>query len=242
VFQEPTLDDRLTAEQNLRFHAVLYHVPAVQVEARIGRVLRLVALEDRRRDLVSTFSGGMARRLEIARGMLHTPVVLFLDEPTVGLDPQTRILVWEDVLRLRREEQMTIFLTTHYMDEAEYADRVAIIDHGQIVATGTPEELKRRVSADTVELVTADNQAAAAHLKTAGFPVHQAEEELVISAEDGEAAVPRLIEAAGVRVRSVDVHHPTLDDVFLHYTGRQIRDDGAGRILPARARARTARR
>ena len=150
VFQEPTLDDRLTAEQNLRFHAVLYHVPRAQVGARIDRALRLVALEDRRGDLVSTFSGGMARRLEIARGMLHTPAVLFLDEPTVGLDPQTRALVWEDVLRLRREEQMTIFLTTHYMDEAEYADRVAIIDHGQIVATGTPDELKRRVGKDSV--------------------------------------------------------------------------------------------
>jgi ABC-2 type transport system ATP-binding protein len=205
-------------------------------------VLRLVALEDRRHDLVSTFSGGMARRLEIARGMLHTPVVLFLDEPTVGLDPQTRALVWEDVLRLRREEHMTIFLTTHYMDEAEYADRVAIIDHGQIVATGTPDELKRQVGADIVELVTADDAAAAAHLETAGFQVRRGEEELVISAEDGEAAVPRLIEAAGVRVRRVDVHHPTLDDVFLHYTGRQIRDENAERILPARARARTARR
>jgi ABC-2 type transport system ATP-binding protein len=242
VFQEPTLDDRLTAEQNLRFHAVLYHVPAAQVKPRIDRVLRLVALEDRRHDLVSTFSGGMARRLEIARGMLHTPVVLFLDEPTVGLDPQTRTLVWEDVLRLRREEQMTIFLTTHYMDEAEYADRVAIIDHGQIVATGTPDELKHQVSADTVELVTADDAAAAAHLEAAGFRVRRGEDELVIASEDGEAAVPRLIEAAGVRVRSVDVHRPTLDDVFLYYTGRQIRDEHAGRIVPARARARMARR
>jgi ABC-2 type transport system ATP-binding protein len=242
VFQEPTLDDRLTAEQNLRFHAVLYHVPRAQVEERIDRVLRLVALEDRRHDLVSTFSGGMARRLEIARGMLHTPVVLFLDEPTVGLDPQTRALVWEDVLRLRREEQMTIFLTTHYMDEAEYADRVAIIDHGQIVAAGTPDELKRQVGADTVELVTADNAAAAAHLEAAGFRVRYGEEQLVISAEDGEAAVPRLIEAAGVRVRSVDVHRPTLDDVFLHFTGRQIRDESAEHGQSAIARARTARR
>jgi ABC-2 type transport system ATP-binding protein len=240
VFQEQTLDDRLTAEQNLRFHAVLYHVPRAQVKARIDRVLCLVALEDRRHDLVSTFSGGMARRLEIARGMLHTPVVLFLDEPTVGLDPQTRALVWEDVLRLRREEQMTIFLTTHYMDEAEYADRVAIIDHGQIVATGTPDELKRQVGADTVGLVTADDAAAAARLEAAGFQVRRGQKDLVISAEDGEAAVPRLIEAAGVRVRSVDVHRPSLDDVFLHYTGRQIRDENAERGLPAQARAHGA--
>ena len=242
VFQEPTLDDRLTAEQNLRFHAVLYHVPAAQVEERIGRVLRLVALEDRRHDLVSTFSGGMARRLEIARGMLHTPVVLFLDEPTVGLDPQTRSLVWADVLRLRREEQMTIFLTTHYMDEAEYADRVAIIDHGLIVATGTPDELKRQVGADTVELVTADDLAAAERLAAAGFRVRRGEDQLVVFAEDGDALVPRLIETAGVRVRTVHVHRPTLDDVFLHYTGRQIRDEHAERALPTRARARMARR
>jgi ABC-2 type transport system ATP-binding protein len=242
VFQEPTLDDRLTAEQNLRFHAVLYHVPAAEVQERIRRVLRLVALEDRRHDLVSTYSGGMARRLEIARGMLHTPVVLFLDEPTIGLDPQTRALVWEDVLRLRREEQMTIFLTTHYMDEAEYADRLAIIDHGQIVATGTPDELKRQVGADTVELVTADNLAAADRLEAAGFRVRRGEDRLVVFAEDGEALVPRLIEATQVRVRTVHVHRPTLDDVFLHYTGRQIRDENAERVLPARARARMTRR
>ncbi len=242
VFQEQTLDDRLTAEQNLRFHAVLYHVPRAQVEARIERVLRLVALQDRRHDLVSTFSGGMARRLEIARGMLHTPAVLFLDEPTVGLDPQTRALVWEDVLRLRREEQVTIFLTTHYMDEAEYADRLAIIDYGSIVATGTPDELKREVGADTVELVTSDNDAAAGHLRAAGFQVRAGEDQLVVFAEDGEALVPALIGAAGVRVRTVHVHRPTLDDVFLHYTGRQIRESHTEHALPMRARAHMARR
>jgi ABC-2 type transport system ATP-binding protein len=183
-------------------HASVAGFDVAQVEERIGRVLRLVALEDRRHDLVSTFSGGMARRLEIARGMLHTPKVLFLDEPTVGLDPQTRTLVWEDVLRLRREEQTTIFLTTHYMDEAEYADQVAIIDHGLIVATGTPDELKRQVGEDTIELITADDPAAAAHLEAAGFRVRRDEEKLVVFAEDGEAKVPRLIETAGVRVRT----------------------------------------
>jgi len=242
VFQEQTLDDRLTAEQNLRFHAVLYHVPRGQVEQRIQRVLRLVALEDRRHDLVSTFSGGMARRLEIARGMLHTPQVLFLDEPTVGLDPQTRALVWEDVLRMRSEEQVTIFLTTHYMDEAEYANRIAIIDHGAIVAIGVPDELKREVGADTVELVTADNARAAERLDRAGFRVEPDASRLVIFTEDGEAQVPRLIEVAGVRVRSVHVHRPTLDDVFMHYTGRQIRDEHANHAIPMRVRARTARR
>ena len=242
VFQEQTLDDRLTAEQNLRFHAVLYHVPADQVQQRIDRVLRLVALEDRRHDLVSTFSGGMARRLEIARGMLHTPRVLFLDEPTVGLDPQTRALVWEDVLRMRQEEQVTIFLTTHYMDEAEYANRIAIIDYGAIVATGTPDELKREVGADTVELVTADDSVAARRLARAGFQVRPGGGGLVVFAEDGEALVPQLLQVAGVRVRSVHVHRPTLDDVFLHYTGRQIREEHAQHVTPMRVRARMARR
>jgi ABC-2 type transport system ATP-binding protein len=169
VFQEQTLDDQLTAEENLRFHAVLYHVPPDRVEARIARVLDLVELADRRRDLVSEFSGGMARRLEIARGMLHTPAVLFLDEPTVGLDPQTRALMWEDVLRLRAEEGVTVFLTTHYMDEAEYADRIAIIDRGRIVALGTPDALKAEIGADTVELATADDQLALDRLHAAGY-------------------------------------------------------------------------
>ena len=148
MFQEQTLDEQLTAEENLRFHAVLYRDARPQSTRSISRVLELVALGARRRDLVSTFSGGMARRLEIARGMLHTPSVLFLDEPTIGLDPQTRALMWEDVLRMRAEEGVTIFLTTHYMDEAEYADRIAIIDHGRIVALDTPAA-SRRSSART---------------------------------------------------------------------------------------------
>ena len=138
VFQDQTLDDRLTAQENLRFHAVLYRVPRGEVDERIARVLELVDLSDRRYDLVSEFSGGMARRLEIARALMHVPRVLFLDEPTIGLDPQTRALMWEDVLRLREEANVTVFLTTHYMDEAEYADRIAIIDRGKIVALDTP--------------------------------------------------------------------------------------------------------
>jgi ABC-2 type transport system ATP-binding protein len=149
VFQEPTLDDQLTAQENLRFHAVLYRIPSDEVDERIARVLDLVDLSDRRYDLVSEFSGGMARRLEIARALMHVPRVLFLDEPTIGLDPQTRALMWEDVLRLREEANVTVFLTTHYMDEAEYADRIAIIDHGAIVAIDTPEALKATIGVDT---------------------------------------------------------------------------------------------
>ncbi|MGH8973444.1 MAG: ABC transporter ATP-binding protein, partial [Acidimicrobiia bacterium] len=164
VFQDQTLDEQLTAEENLRFHAVLYGVPRDEVGRRLDRVLELVDLTGRRSDLVSTYSGGMARRLEIARALLHTPGVLFLDEPTVGLDPQTRARMWEDVLRLRDEEGAAVFFTTHYMDEAEYADRIAIIDHGTIVALDTPAALKAAVGADTVHLRTADDATAAARL------------------------------------------------------------------------------
>ena len=242
VFQEQTLDDQLTAEENLRFHAVLYHVPHDQIGPRIDRVLALVALEGRRHDLVSTFSGGMARRLEIARGILHTPAVLFLDEPTVGLDPQTRALMWEDVLRMRDEEGVTIFLTTHYMDEAEHADRIAIIDHGAIVALDTPDALKHQAGQDSVELRTADDTVARDRLASAGFDVRQGDEALVVFTSDGEARVPELIATAGVAVRNVHVHRPTLDDVFLHYTGRQIREDHAERVTSGRMRAFASRR
>jgi len=229
VFQESTLDDQLTAEENLRFHAVLYRVPSEEVEARIDRVLALVDLGDRRGDLVSEFSGGMARRLEIARALLHVPRVLFLDEPTVGLDPQTRALMWEDVLRLRDEAGITVFLTTHYMDEAEYADRIAIIDHGRIVALDSPAALKGAIGADAVDLRTTDDGAAAAALRADGYKVESGADGIEVFVENGEDQVPALIEAAGVPVNHVHVHRPTLDDVFLHYTGREIREGGGDR-------------
>jgi ABC-2 type transport system ATP-binding protein len=242
VFQDQTLDDQLTAEENLRFHAVLYNVPRAQVAPCIDRVLRLVDLAERRRDLVSTYSGGMARRLEIARALLHSPEVLFLDEPTVGLDPQTRARMWEDVLRLRDEEGSTVFFTTHYMDEAEYADRIAIIDHGTVVALDSPARLKAAVGADTVSIRTADDRLAAAHLRTAGYRAHPASSGVHVAVSDGEAAVAGIVAAADVAVRRVTVRRPTLDDVFFHFTGRQIRAeaaDGLGgvrRIMKARRR------
>ncbi len=242
VFQEQTLDEQLTAEENLRFHAVLYGVPAAKVEERISRVLGLVALTERRKDLVSTYSGGMARRLEIARGMLHTPRVLFLDEPTVGLDPQTRALIWEDIHRLRREEGITIFLTTHYMDEAENAERIAIIDHGTIIALDTPDALKASVGSDTVELHSADDDAALGALRSAGYRVDQTEGGLTVYVEDEETAVGPLIASVGVPVYSVRAHRPTLDDVFLHYTGREIRQQHGNGAMPMFARAHGARR
>jgi ABC-2 type transport system ATP-binding protein len=238
VFQESTLDEQLTANENLRFHAVLYRVPRAEVESRVGHVLKLVGLSGRGDDLVSTFSGGMARRLEIARALLHTPDVLFLDEPTIGLDPQTRALMWEDVLRMRREEGVTVFLTTHYMDEAEYADRIAIIDHGRIVALDTPSHLKAAVGADRVELQTADDAKAITTLRAAGFDVVATPAGMTVTVADGETAVARLITTAGVPVRHVHVHRPTLDDVFLRFTGREIRDqsgEGEGRSMMQRA-------
>jgi len=241
VFQEQTLDDQLTAEENLRFHAVLYGVPPAQVEARITRVLELVALSERRKDLVSTYSGGMARRLEIARGMLHTPGVLFLDEPTVGLDPQTRMLIWEDIHRLRQEEGITIFLTTHYMDEAENAERIAIIDYGAIIALDTPDALKASIGSDTIEIQTADDPTAHRLLGGAGYRVERTDEGLTAYVEDAEAAVGPLVAAVGVPVRMLRAHRPTLDDVFLHYTGREIREQHAENI-PMFARAHGARR
>ena len=241
VFQDQTLDDRLTAQENLRFHAVLYRVPSGEVDRRIARVLELVDLSDRRYDLVSEFSGGMARRLEIARALMHVPRVLFLDEPTIGLDPQTRALMWEDVLRLREEANVTVFLTTHYMDEAEYADRIAIIDRGRIVALDTPQALKAEIGADTVDLGTTDDAAAIAALQRAGYRVETAAGGPRVFVENGENAVAALIGTVGVPVLNVHVHQPTLDDVFLHYTGREIREAHA-EAIPARVRAWHSRR
>ena len=165
VFQDTTLDTYLTAEQNLRFHADLYGVPKSAVAPRMRQVLEMVGLWDRRESLVQTYSGGMQRRLEIARGLLHSPHVLFLDEPTVGLDPQTRSSIWGYINELKQREDITIFLTTHYMDEAEHCDRIAIIDHGKIVAIDTPEALKASVGKDRVQIRTADDQAAIAELR-----------------------------------------------------------------------------
>ncbi len=241
VFQDQTLDDRLTAQENLRFHAVLYRVPGGEVDERIARVLELVDLSDRRYDLVSEFSGGMARRLEIARALMHVPRVLFLDEPTIGLDPQTRALMWEDVLRLREQANVTVFLTTHYMDEAEYADRIAIIDRGKIVALDTPAALKAEIGADTVDLGTTDDAATIAALEHAGYRVQDVSGGARVFVENGENAVAALIETAGVPVLNVHVHQPTLDDVFLHYTGREIREAHA-EAIPARVRAWHGRR
>jgi ABC-2 type transport system ATP-binding protein len=224
VFQQHTLDEQLTAEENLQFHAVLYRVPKRLRAERIRRVLDLVALTDRRHDLVSTYSGGMARRLEIARGMLHDPEVLFLDEPTVGLDPQTRTLMWDHILATRAEAKVTVLFTTHHMHEAEVADRVAIIDHGRVIAIDTPADLKASIGVDTIWLTTRDDAAAVRALVAAGYRATAGTGGISIEVANGEAEVGRAVEAIGGGVEFVRVHQPTLDDVFLHYTGRQIRE------------------
>ncbi len=225
VFQDTTLDSYLTGAQNLRFHAELYAVPSAAVEPRMKQVLDMVGLWDRRDSLVSTYSGGMQRRLEIARGLLHAPHVLFLDEPTVGLDPQTRSSIWEYINDLKGREDITIFLTTHYMDEAEHCDRIAIIDHGKIVAIDTPEALKASVGKDRVQIQTADDAAAIGELASLfGIEAAIHEGAVTFSVESGEQFVPQLFARLSVPIRSVSVSRPSLDDVFMSYTGTTIRD------------------
>jgi len=225
VFQDTTLDNYLTGAQNLRFHAELYAVPSAAVEPRMKQVLDMVGLWDRRDSLVSTYSGGMQRRLEIARGLLHAPHVLFLDEPTVGLDPQTRSSIWEYINDLKRREDITIFLTTHYMDEAEHCDRIAIIDHGKIVAIDTPEALKASVGKDRVQIQTADDAAAIKELADVlGIEAGIHEGAVTFSVESGEQFVPQLFARLSIPIRSVSVSRPSLDDVFMSYTGTTIRD------------------
>jgi ABC-2 type transport system ATP-binding protein len=225
VFQDTTLDNYLTGAQNLRFHADLYGVPAAAVAPRLRQVMEMVGLWDRRDSLVMTYSGGMQRRLEIARGLLHAPRVLFLDEPTVGLDPQTRASIWEYINELKGREDITIFLTTHYMDEAEHCDRIAIIDHGKIVAIDTPEALKASVGKDRVQIQTADDQAAIAELnREFGLDAGIHEGAVTFSVASGEQFVPRLFATMSVPIRSVSVSRPSLDDVFMSYTGKTIRD------------------
>jgi len=228
VFQDTTLDNYLSGEQNLRFHADLYGVPRQQLAPRLAQVLEMVNLWDRKDSIVSTYSGGMKRRLEIARGLLHAPRVLFLDEPTVGLDPQTRSSIWEYINDLKQREDITIFLTTHYMDEAENCDRIAIIDNGQIVAIDTPENLKASVGKDRVQISTADDQAAIKELKER-FDLEAAIHEglVTFSVASGEQFVPKLFAELHEQIRSVSVARPTLDDVFMTYTGRTIRDSEA---------------
>jgi ABC-2 type transport system ATP-binding protein len=225
VFQDPTLDGQLTAAQNLRLHAELYDVEPDAIPARMDQMLEMVDLTDRRDQPVLTFSGGMKRRLEIARGLLHSPRVLFLDEPTIGLDPQTRSAIWQYIRALQETEGTTIFMTTHYMEEAELCDRIAIIDRGEIVVLDTPGALKAGVGADRVVLGTVDDEAAIAALRARfGIEAATADGAVTFHVAGGETFVPRLFAELDVAITSVTVARPTLDDVFLRYTGTTIRD------------------
>ncbi len=228
VFQDPTLDGYLTAQQNLKLHAELYGVQSDLVAPRMQQVMEMVGLWDRKDSVVGTFSGGMRRRLEIARGLMHSPRVLFLDEPTIGLDPQTRRSIWSYIRELKDREEITIFMTTHYMDEAEWCDRIAIMDHGQIVALDAPETLKAQVGSDRVTIHTDDDQAAiAAIAQRFAIEAKVVEGAVAFGVPSGEEFVPRLFaewDPAHPPIRAVSISRPTLDDVFMSYTGTTIRD------------------
>jgi ABC-2 type transport system ATP-binding protein len=225
VFQDPTLDGYLTAAQNLKLHAELYGVQSDLVAPRMEQVLKMVGLWDRKDTEVATFSGGMRRRLEIARGLMHSPRVLFLDEPTIGLDPQTRRSIWSYIRELKEREEITIFMTTHYMDEAEWCDRIAIMDHGQIVALDRPEALKADVGKDRVSIHTDDDESAIEAIRDKfGIEAKMSEGAVTFGVPAGEEFVPRLFAELGIPIKAVNVARPTLDDVFMSHTGTTIRD------------------
>ncbi|PKL58500.1 MAG: ABC transporter ATP-binding protein [Methanomicrobiales archaeon HGW-Methanomicrobiales-2] len=232
VFQDITLDDRLTGRENLDLHGRLYGLGGRIRKQRIEEVLSLVELTDRADSLVKTYSGGMLRRLQIARGLIHRPHVLFLDEPTLGLDPQTRAHIWEYIMTLTKEG-VTIVLTTHYLEEADHlCNRVAIIDRGEIVVIDTPKTLKSRLGGDVITLELEDSADIArlyAIYEHDGFAtmVSRSSNEISMAVRDGESKIPRVLNLAynaGISIHSVSLHKPALDDVFLYHTGRAIKD------------------
>ncbi len=249
VFQDPSLDERLTGRENLDFHARMYGMSRSEREQRADELLKLVGLKTRADTLVDTYSGGMRRRLEIARGLMHHPRVLFLDEPTLGLDPQTRRAIWDYIKTLNQKENVTTVLTTHYMDEADYlCDRVGIIDHGKIIALDKPSRLKNRLKGDIISLEIDWPERYVEAFKRSrlvkGIEVMRGA--LCLSVSNGEKSIPKLIDLVkknNGRVRSVGLRKPTLEDVFIHYTGRGIRDEGeAGAKEGMRLRVRARRR
>jgi ABC-2 type transport system ATP-binding protein len=242
VFQDPSLDERLTGLQNLHFHALAYHVPASVRKQRIEQVLRMMELWDKRHSGVRTYSGGMKRRLELARGLLHYPKVLFLDEPTLGLDPQTRNRIWEYILELRQREGTTVFLTTHYMDEANKADRIAIIDYGKLVAMDTPERLKKIVGKDIISVKTDDDEKAAEEIRLRyQTEARRDSNGLTFEVSSGEKFLPAFVKEFSTKILSVSLRSPSLDDVFLKLTGRAIREEETSDVFKAMVRQRGRR-
>lgn len=229
VFQDTTLDDRLTARENLAFHGELYGMSRAEISQRVAEILGRVGLFERADDIVLTYSGGMRRRLEVARGLMHWPSVLFLDEATLGLDPQTRRTVWDHIRSLRESEGATIFLSTHYMEEAEACDRIAVIDAGKIIALDSPTALKSKMGGDVVTVAGPDNDALAQEIRQAfELEAKDTGTELEFSVPDGGQFIPILLSRLSGAVESVSIRRPTLDDVFVSLTGHQIRDSGAG--------------
>jgi ABC-2 type transport system ATP-binding protein len=225
VFQDPSSDEILTGYENLKLHGWLYDMPHDLKEQRIKEVLELVDLTNRKDDLVKKYSGGMRRRLEIARGLIHHPKILFLDEPTLGLDPQSREYIWEYIEKLAKEKNMTIILTTHYMDEADkLCDRLAIIDRGKIVVLGSPKKLKKELGGDIVRLKTKHPDREVFQRLTYVKKITNCDGELCLTVEDANKHLQEILNVAG-KVDSVEIRTPTLDDVFLHYTGRGMRED-----------------
>jgi ABC-2 type transport system ATP-binding protein len=245
IFQDPSLDEELTAHENMRFHAMLYDVSREDFKRRSEELIEMVDLSDKLGDQVRTYSGGMKRRLEIARGLLHRPRVLFLDEPTLGLDPQTRRHIWDYLRKLREQREVTMFMTTHYMDEAENCNRIAIIDHGQIVAIDTPENLKERVGGDIITLRTSDNELAGERINQAhGLETRIGpERQLIVETDRGDQFIPKVIETFSngskpIEVQSVSLRQPTLEDVFIKLTGHAIREEEADAKDQMRQRGR----
>lgn len=247
VFQSISVDDRLTARENLRFHAMLYDVPSKIMGGRIHEVLQLVGLEDRADSLVRKFSGGMVRRLEMARGLIHNPEILFLDEPTIGLDPQTREHIWDYIKTLAEKEKLTIIMTTHYMDEADLlCNDIAIIDHGIIKTRDTPEHLKGFLSGDNILVRTNLPQKLATGLSGKDFILQMqvTANSLNLNVRHGSKNAPQIINIAQdlhIAVDSIDIEEPTLHDVFLHHTGRQIREEGEDNFISMYKRKRRGR-
>ncbi|MGE0065574.1 MAG: ATP-binding cassette domain-containing protein [Methanobacteriales archaeon] len=226
VFQSRALDDMLTGREHLEMHAALYGVPRKIREKRIQEVLELIALGKKADEYVKTYSGGMKRRLEIGRGLIHHPKVLFLDEPTLGLDPQTRESIWEYIKHLNREENVTVLLTTHYMEEADkLCDQVAIMNKGRIIKADTPQKLKRELKADTIKVkVERPREFTEKIQKLPGVKdaTQITKETVKLLVERGENLIPDIVNFAtqqNFNIKSVELEHPTLEDVFIKYTG-----------------------
>ncbi|MGC8529151.1 MAG: ATP-binding cassette domain-containing protein [Leptospirillia bacterium] len=231
IFQDPSLDDRLTAWENLEFHGRLYGIDARTREKRSRFLLDVMGILERRHDLVRTFSGGMKRRLEIARGLLHSPRLLILDEPTLGLDPHSRRSVWDYIHRVRKEVGMTVFLTTHYLEEADSSDRVAIMSSGKIVAEGTPDRLKKDLSSEMLSVETANPESLLTYLLTQ-YPSlknqirKEGEGTLFFPLPPGCDLSPwDLLRSIPLPIREASVRRPNLDDVFIYHTGRDLKSE-----------------